>query len=117
MSFRASPAVHVSRLRVVSDTSAATSIRRTTNATRSSIRVIPARGPASLPVFLIQRLARAVVLDLQFLDLRAALPGFRLARVHGVKGALLVLDVEADVELAGVLQIAPSVDLDVGATG
>src|SRR5882672_12220121 len=90
---------------------------RMTNATSSSISVMPAvaRGPglAALLIFMMQRLDRPVVIDLDLLDLRAALPRFRLPRILRVEGALLVLDVEAHVELARILQVAGAVELDV----
>src|SRR5258706_10340986 len=98
MSFRVSPEVQVSTLRVVSVTSAAMSMSRTTNATSSSMSVMPgewrwAIGNRQWPeghllsaiascllliafflaVFMVQRLGGTVVLDLDFLDLRGAL--------------------------------------------
>src|SRR5258706_14681561 len=91
MSFRASPAVHVSRLRVVSVTSAEMSISRMTNATRSSIRVMPATG--FLTVFMVQRLGGPVVFDFDLLDLRAALPRLGAAHLRRVEGSHLVFDV------------------------
>src|SRR5579859_7576869 len=111
MSLRASPDVQVSRLRVVSVTSAAISMSRTTNATRSSISVMPAgmrrpaegRAPAEAfppsppdfrsAVFMVQRLDGAVVFDLDLLDLGGPLPRLGAARILRVEGSGLVLDV------------------------
>src|SRR6185369_16112136 len=45
------------------------------------------------------------------------LPGLRGARVHRVEGSRPVLDVEADDELARVLEIAGAADLDVAPGG
>src|SRR5262245_60062912 len=123
MSLRASPVVHVSSPRVVSVTSAATSMSRMTNATSSSINVMPRRESrcairdSILSVFMVQGLCGPIVLDLDLFDFRVSLPGLGVPHLRGVERARFVLHVEADVELARLVLVARLLHLDVRPRG
>src|SRR5689334_13827162 len=88
-----------------------------TNATRSSMSVMPLarRETRALSIFMVEGLGRTVVVDRDVPDLRIPLPRLRAARIRGVERTLPVLDVEADVELPGVVLVAGALHLDVGA--